>query len=98
MSRINHVVILMLEDSSFDRLFGFSAPPHGDKIENILALESPLDQLLNAVKAESSRNGRLRSPSRHHLQLMIKWAPRLPSKSGTRQGGYRGQYGVGRSR
>jgi hypothetical protein len=37
----------MQENRSFDHLFGFFPPPAGPEIENILALDSPLLNLLN---------------------------------------------------
>jgi phospholipase C len=34
MARINHFIVLMLENRSFDHMFGFLPPPDGEKIEN----------------------------------------------------------------
>lgn len=34
-SRIKHLVVIMLENRSFDHLFGFLAPSAGHQIENL---------------------------------------------------------------
>ena len=56
MARINHFIVLMLENRSFDHLFGFFAASAGEKIENILALDSPPVNLLNPDESESASN------------------------------------------
>jgi phospholipase C len=56
MRRINHFIVLMQENRSFDHLFGFFAPRDGGKIENILALDSPPFNLLHPTTPKSARN------------------------------------------
>jgi phospholipase C len=56
MARINHFIVLLLENRSFDHLFGFATPPAGEKLENLLALDSLPSNLLNPAKAESAAN------------------------------------------
>jgi phospholipase C len=56
MPRINHFIVLMLENRSFDHLFGFFAPPAGETIENLLALHSPAVNLLDPSRPESADN------------------------------------------
>jgi phospholipase C len=46
----------MLENRSFDHLFGFFPPPEGEKIEDILAIGSPPVNLLDHTKPKSTRN------------------------------------------
>ena len=53
MPRINHFIVLMLENRSFDRLFGFFPPPAGETIENLLALHSVNVQLTNNSRGPS---------------------------------------------
>ena len=47
MPRINHFIVLLLENRSFDHLFGFFRPPAEEKIENLLALDSSPTNLLD---------------------------------------------------
>jgi phospholipase C len=54
--RINHVVILMLENRSFDHYFGFSKPAPGQKCENLLGPNSNLFNLLDPSRPKSSSN------------------------------------------
>jgi phospholipase C len=56
MARINHFIVLMLENRSFDHMFGFFPPPAGEKIENVLALNSPPVNLLDPDNPESASN------------------------------------------
>ncbi len=56
MQRINHFVVLMLENRSFDHLFGFFATPAGQKIENILSADSTPVNLLDPAKPKSPSN------------------------------------------
>ena len=58
MARITHFIVLMLENRSFDHLFGFFPPPAGQQVENILALGSPPFNLLDPSKSESATNPR----------------------------------------
>ena len=60
-SRIKHIVVLMLENRSFDHLFGFFPPAAGQTIENLLGPHSHLNNLLDPSKAASSTNPRLYS-------------------------------------
>ena len=50
MPRINHFIVLLLENRSFDHLFGFFPHPAGEKIENLLALNSLPTNLLDPSK------------------------------------------------
>jgi phospholipase C len=56
MARINHFIVLLLENRSFDHLFGFCQPPAGEKIENLLALDSLPVNLLDPAKPGSASN------------------------------------------
>jgi phospholipase C len=53
MPRINHFIVLMLENRSFDHLFGFFPPPAGETIENLLALHSPAVNLPDPSRPDS---------------------------------------------
>ena len=55
MPRINHFIVLMLENRSFDHLFGFFQAPAGETIENVLA-HSPAFNLLDPSRPESADN------------------------------------------
>jgi phospholipase C len=46
----------MLENRSFDHLFGFFPPPTGETIENLLALHSPVVNLVDPSRPESTDN------------------------------------------
>jgi Phosphoesterase family len=55
MPRIKHFIVLMLENRSFDHLFGFFPAPAGETIENLLALHSPsLKAALDWARMEES--------------------------------------------
>jgi phospholipase C len=56
MPRIKHFIVLMLENRSFDHLFGFFPAPAGETIENLLALHSPAVNLLDPSRPESTDN------------------------------------------
>ena len=56
MPRIKHFIVLMLENRSFDHLFGFFPASAGETIENLLALHSPAVNLLDPSRPESSDN------------------------------------------
>jgi phospholipase C len=56
MARINHFIVLMQENRSFDHLCGFFPSSRGQKVENILALESLRVNLLDPAKPKSARN------------------------------------------
>jgi phospholipase C len=56
MPRINHFIVLLLENRSFDHLFGFFPPPAGETIENLLGLDSPPTNLLDPSKPPSADN------------------------------------------
>ena len=50
--RIQHVVVLVLENRAFDHLFGFFEPGGQQKIENLTA--APRSNLLNPAQPASS--------------------------------------------
>ncbi|MBS0173811.1 MAG: hypothetical protein JSR64_07235, partial [Nitrospira sp.] len=54
--RINHFVVLMLENRSFDHLFGFFEPSAGQQIDNILSMASQPSNRLDPSKPESAGN------------------------------------------
>lgn len=56
-SRIKHVIVLMLENRSFDHLFGFVQPPAGQQLEGLSGQES---NLFDPSKPESPTNRRFR--------------------------------------
>ncbi len=56
-TRIKHVVVLMLENRSFDHMFGFAAAPAGQTIENLVGKN--LSNLLNPAKPESANNPKI---------------------------------------
>jgi phospholipase C len=55
-SRIKHVVVLMLENRSFDHLFGFFTPATGQTIENLRGGNAALSNLLDPSKPASGSN------------------------------------------
>jgi len=57
-NRIQHVVVLMLENRSFDHFFGFSEPPAGQKIEGLRTGETHFN-LLDPSKPQSASNPRV---------------------------------------
>ena len=38
MAKINHFIVLLLENRSFDHIFGFAQPSAGQQIDNIAAM------------------------------------------------------------
>ncbi len=55
-SRIKHIVVLMLENRSFDHLFGFFEQTAGQTIENLSGANSTLSNLLDPASPESANN------------------------------------------
>src|SRR5437016_13431405 len=55
--RINHVIVLMLENRSFDHLFGFFKPAAGQQLERLTGEES---NLFDPSKPASATNRRFR--------------------------------------
>src|SRR6478736_3730975 len=56
-TRISHVVVLMLENRSFDHLFGFFTPAAaGQTIENLLGPNGTLSNRLNPDQPVSASN------------------------------------------
>lgn len=55
-TRIKHIVVLMLENRSFDHVFGFFPPSAGQKIENLTGSNSNLSNLLDPTKPASNDN------------------------------------------
>src|SRR5262245_9940164 len=55
-NRIKHIVVLMLENRSFDHLFGFFQPAAGQTIENLLGANAHLSNLLDPSKPASATN------------------------------------------
>src|SRR5262249_6554386 len=55
-SRIKHVVVLMLENRSFDHLFGFFKPSSGQAIENLRGANAKLSNLLDPSRPSSADN------------------------------------------
>lgn len=56
-TRIKHVVVLMLENRSFDHMFGFSNAPASQTIENLVGKN--LSNLIDPSKPESSANPKI---------------------------------------
>jgi phospholipase C len=56
--RINHVIVLMLENRSFDHFFGFLQPAGNQTIENLLGANANKSNLLDPSKPESDANPR----------------------------------------
>ena len=56
MARIEHFVVLLLENRSFDHLFGFANPPAGETLDNLLSLPALPSNLLDPAKPESAAN------------------------------------------
>lgn len=56
MARIEHFIVLLLENRSFDHLFGFAKPPAGETLENLLSLDTLPSNLLDPTKPESDTN------------------------------------------
>jgi len=54
--RIKHIVVLMLENRSFDHLFGFFDPAAGQRIENLKGANATLSNLLDPDKPASATN------------------------------------------
>ena len=53
-TRIKHVVVLMLENRSFDHIFGFASAPAGQTIENLVGKN--LSNLVDPSKPKSATN------------------------------------------
>jgi phospholipase C len=56
MRQINHAIVLLLENRSFDHLFGFATPPPGQSLDNLLSLPTLPANLLDPSKPQSSDN------------------------------------------
>jgi phospholipase C len=56
--RIQHVIVLALENRSFDHLFGFFQPAGGQNIENLLGTNAHLFNLLDPSRPEAGDNPR----------------------------------------
>ena len=56
-TRIKHVVVLMLENRSFDHMFGFAPAPAGQTIENLVGKN--LSNLIDPAKPESATNAKI---------------------------------------
>src|SRR5690349_12468855 len=56
-TRIKHVVVLMLENRSFDHIFGFATAPAGQTIENVVGKN--LSNLVDPAKPESATNPKI---------------------------------------
>jgi len=54
--RIDHVIVLMLENRSFDHLFGFFAPAPGQTVENLRGAHPALSNLLDPSQPKSATN------------------------------------------
>lgn len=59
--RIDHVIVLMLENRSFDHLFGFFRPDGGQTIDNLLEADPNASNLLDPSKPEGADNPRFRA-------------------------------------
>src|SRR5215470_865933 len=55
-SRIKHFVVLMLENRSFDHLFGFFQPTAGQTIENLRGPNAASSNLLDPAQPTSAKN------------------------------------------
>ncbi len=55
-NKIKHFIVLMLENRSFDHIFGFAKPPHGQTIDNLAALPALPSNQLDPSKPASSTN------------------------------------------
>jgi phospholipase C len=55
-TRINHIVVLMLENRSFDHLFGFFTPSEGQAIDNLKGANANLSNLLDPSNPSSANN------------------------------------------
>jgi len=56
MSTINHFIVLVLENRSFDHLFGFFPPAAGETVENLMRLDPLPVNLLDPSKPASVAN------------------------------------------
>lgn len=54
--RINHVIVLMLENRAFDHVFGFFKPNAGQTIENLRGIHSTDANRLDPSRPESANN------------------------------------------
>jgi phospholipase C len=54
--RIDHIIVLMLENRSFDHLFGFADPPTGQTLDNLLTLQPLPSNVLDPSKPPSASN------------------------------------------
>lgn len=54
--RIEHVIVLMLENRSFDHLFGFASPPAGQTLDNLSSLPQLPSNPLDPGKPPSGSN------------------------------------------
>jgi phospholipase C len=55
-AKINHFIVLMLENRAFDHLFGFVDAPNGQTINNLLTLDPLPSNLLDPSKSVSESN------------------------------------------
>jgi phospholipase C len=56
MKKIEHIVVLLLENRSFDHIFRFAQPPPGQVIDNLLTLQHSPRNLLDPSRPESDSN------------------------------------------
>src|SRR5690349_129613 len=55
-SRIQHIVVLLLENRAFDHLFGFAQPDAGQSIENVVSSGTGFSNRLDPSKPASATN------------------------------------------
>src|SRR5882762_1310611 len=58
-SRIKHIVVLMLENRSFDHVFGFLQPAPGQQVDNLQGPNATLSSLLDPSQPESATNPKI---------------------------------------
>ena len=73
--RINHVIVLMLENRSFDHVFGFFKPDAGQTIENLRGPNSTNANLLDPSRPESTDNPAFRVTKRAPFAVHDKEGP-----------------------
>lgn len=56
MDKIEHIVVLLLENRSFDHIFGFAQHAAGQLIDNLLTIQQPPRNLLDPSRPESASN------------------------------------------
>jgi phospholipase C len=75
MPTIKHIIVLMLENRSFDHIFGFAKSPDNQQINNLLTLGKEVFNLLDPSQPESSSNPKFPATSGAEFAVHDKEGP-----------------------